>query len=108
MPQTPMHSYLRSNWVRAGLALLIVGTGPPLFIIAAAAAGLWPDANPNPVGPGLLCAHLLARAHLPGGGSRARAARPAAALAPPTFPHLTSCGLLHRAALHTVPGCLRI
>jgi hypothetical protein len=51
-----MHSYLRSNWVRAGLALLIVGTGPPLFIIAAAAAGLWPDANPNPVGPGLLCA----------------------------------------------------
>ena len=25
-----------------------------LFIIAAAAVGLWPDPNPNPIGPGLL------------------------------------------------------
>jgi hypothetical protein len=26
----------------------------PLFIIIAAAVGLWPDPNPNPIGPGLL------------------------------------------------------
>jgi hypothetical protein len=25
-----------------------------LFIIVAAALGLWPDPNPNPIGPGLL------------------------------------------------------
>jgi len=31
-----------------------VGTGPLLFIIVAAALGLWPDPNPNPIGPGLL------------------------------------------------------
>lgn len=34
--------------------MLIVGTGPLLFIILAAAIGLWPDPNPNPIGPGLL------------------------------------------------------
>jgi hypothetical protein len=31
-----------------------LGTGPLVFIIAAAALGLWPDPNPNPIGPGLL------------------------------------------------------
>ena len=31
-----------------------VGAGPLVFIIAAAALGLWPDPNPNPIGPGLL------------------------------------------------------
>jgi hypothetical protein len=56
IPSVAVRSYLRSNWVRVGLALLLVGTGPLLFIIGAAAAGLWPDPNPNPVGPGLLCA----------------------------------------------------
>jgi hypothetical protein len=34
--------------------LLLVGSGPLLLIIVAAAVGLWPDPNPNPVGPGLL------------------------------------------------------
>ena len=51
-----MRHYLRSNLVRVGLGLLIVGAGPLLFILAAAAIGLWPDPNPNPVGPGLLFA----------------------------------------------------
>ena len=46
--------YLRSWWVRAGLALLIIGAVPLLAIILAAEVGLWPDPNPNPVGPGLL------------------------------------------------------
>ena len=49
-----MSAYLCSWWVRAGLALLVVGAGPLVFIIVAAAVGLWPDPNPNPIGPGLL------------------------------------------------------
>ncbi len=48
-----MNSYLQSPLVRTGIVLLVVGSGPLLFIIAAA-AGLWPDPNPNPIGPGLL------------------------------------------------------
>jgi hypothetical protein len=53
-PQSAMREYLGSKWVRVGLALLVIGATPLLFIIAAAAVGLWPDPNPNPVGPGLL------------------------------------------------------
>lgn len=49
-----MADYLRSWWLRIGLGLLIVGAAPLLFIIVAAAIGLWPDPNPNPIGPGLL------------------------------------------------------
>ena len=51
-----MREYLRSVWIRVGLVLLVVGATPLLFIIATAAVGLWPDPNPNPVGPGLLFA----------------------------------------------------
>jgi hypothetical protein len=51
-----MRKYLESRWVKAGLILLVVGTAPLLIIIGAAAAGLWPDPHPNPVGPGLLFA----------------------------------------------------
>jgi hypothetical protein len=54
-----MGRYLRSNWIRVGLVLAVVGAGPLLFIIIAAAVGLWPDPNPNPVGPGLLFAFLF-------------------------------------------------
>ena len=53
-PHFAMRQYLKSVWVKVGLALLVVGAGPLLFIIVAAAAGLWPDPNPNPIGPGLL------------------------------------------------------
>jgi len=49
-----MGGYLQSTWTRVGIGLLVVGAGPLLFIILAAAVGLWPDPNPNPVGPGLL------------------------------------------------------
>jgi len=51
-----MGSYLQSMWTKVGIGLLVVGAGPLLFIILAAAVGLWPDPNPNPVGPGLLFA----------------------------------------------------
>ena len=49
-----MRDYLKSVWVRVGLALLVIGAGPLIFIIVAAKVGLWPDPNPNPIGPGLL------------------------------------------------------
>ena len=49
-----MRKYLRSRLVQVGLGLLILGVGPLLFIIVAAAVGLWPDPNPNPIGPGFL------------------------------------------------------
>jgi hypothetical protein len=47
-------TYLRSRWVRAGLALLLLGSAPLLAIILAVQLGLWPDPNPNPIGAGLL------------------------------------------------------
>jgi hypothetical protein len=47
-------TYLRSWWVRAGLTLLLLGSAPLVAIIAAAKVGLWPDPNPNPIGPGML------------------------------------------------------
>jgi hypothetical protein len=50
----PAPGYWQSRWVRVGVGLLAVGTGPLAFIIIAAAIGLWPDPNPNPIGPGLL------------------------------------------------------
>jgi hypothetical protein len=49
-----MQRYMRSRLVQVGAGLLVFGTGPLMFIIVAAAVGLWPDPNPNPIGPGLL------------------------------------------------------
>jgi len=46
--------YWQSRWIQVGVGMLVVGTAPLLFIIVAAAVGLWPDPNPNPIGPGLL------------------------------------------------------
>ncbi len=42
----------RLFWI--GVAVLVLGTGPLLLVILAAALGLTDDPNPNPVGPGLL------------------------------------------------------
>jgi len=39
-------------WI--GVALLVLGSGPLLLVIAASSLGLLSDPNPNPVGPGLL------------------------------------------------------
>ena len=49
-----MSRYLDNRWIRVGLALVLFGWTPLLGIILLAAIGLWPDPNPNPVGPGLL------------------------------------------------------
>lgn len=51
-----MNNFLSNRWSRIGLALAVFGCGPLLAIVALAAIGLWPDPNPNPVGPGLLAA----------------------------------------------------
>lgn len=49
-----MKRYLKSRLVQVGVGMLIVGSGPLFFIIAASELGLWPDPDPNPIGPGLL------------------------------------------------------
>jgi hypothetical protein len=49
-----MGPYLQSYWIRVGIGLIVIGSAPLLLIILAAAIGLWPDPNPNPVGPGVL------------------------------------------------------
>jgi hypothetical protein len=45
---------LSNRWGQVGVALVVFGWGPLVLIILLAAIGLWPDPNPNPVGPGLL------------------------------------------------------
>jgi hypothetical protein len=49
-----MKEYLGNVWMKSGLALAVVGWGPLWSIILLAGVGLWPDANPNPIGPGIL------------------------------------------------------
>jgi hypothetical protein len=54
-----MRSYFSSWWFTIGVVMLLLGSGPLLFIIVAAEVGLWPDPNPNPIGPGILCGLTL-------------------------------------------------
>ncbi len=49
-----MNRYFQSRLFKIGFWLFILGCGPLLGIIILAAVGLWPDPNPNPIGPGLL------------------------------------------------------
>lgn len=49
-----MKDYLANRCFKTGTYLVVLGWGPLLAIIILAAIGLWPDPNPNPVGPGLL------------------------------------------------------
>jgi hypothetical protein len=46
--------YFRSKWIRAGAVIVAAGALPLLTVIVLAKVGLWPDPNPNPIGPGLL------------------------------------------------------
>ncbi len=46
--------YLGNRLFRIGLFLVLVGWTPLWGIALLAAIGLWPDPNPNPIGPGLL------------------------------------------------------
>ena len=49
-----MANYQLNAWLKTGLWLVVLGWGPLLAIVLMAGLGLWPDPNPNPIGPGLL------------------------------------------------------
>ena len=49
-----LRAFWASRWGKVGTGLVVFGWGPLLAIIALAELGLWPDPNPNPIGPGLL------------------------------------------------------
>ena len=49
-----MKTWLDNLWIRIGIGLVVFGWGPLFAIVALAALGLWPDPDPNPIGPGLL------------------------------------------------------
>lgn len=49
-----MLPFLSDKLFRIGAAVVIIGSAPLLTILLLAKVGLWPDPNPNPVGPGLL------------------------------------------------------
>lgn len=51
-----MREFLKSRWSQVGIILIIFGWGPLLAVIFLSVIGLWPDPNPNPIGPGLLFA----------------------------------------------------
>jgi len=44
----------KNRFLQIGFWLLVIGAGPLVGIILLAEIGLWPDPNPNPIGPGLL------------------------------------------------------
>jgi len=46
--------YLQSRFFVVGLIMLILGSGPLLFVILIAKLGLYHDPNPNPVFFGIL------------------------------------------------------
>jgi hypothetical protein len=49
-----MKLYWSNRLFKVGAIIALVGWSPLLLIIALAGIGLWPDPNPNPIGPGLL------------------------------------------------------
>lgn len=49
-----MKALFANRWGKIGLLLVAFGWGPLLSIVFLAAIGLWPDPNPNPIGPGIL------------------------------------------------------
>lgn len=49
-----MAQYFSNRLFKIGFWLFVIGCGPLFCIIFLAGIGLWPDADPNPIGPGLL------------------------------------------------------
>lgn len=47
-------TFPENRWSRIGIGLVVVGWCPLWAIVLLAAIGLWPDPDPNPIGPGLL------------------------------------------------------
>ena len=52
--RTPMKRFLANRLFKIGALLALVGWTPLFGIILLAKIGVWPDPNPNPVGPGML------------------------------------------------------
>ena len=46
--------YWQSNWIRAGIGVIVIGALPLLLVILAAKLHLLADPDPNPVGAGVL------------------------------------------------------
>ncbi len=49
-----MNRFLANRLFKIGFWMFILGSGPLLAIIILASINLWPDPDPNPIGPGLL------------------------------------------------------
>jgi hypothetical protein len=49
-----MKEYLNNRLFKIGAVIAVLGWSPLLAIILLAWIGLWPDPDPNPIGPGLL------------------------------------------------------
>ena len=49
-----MREYFADRLVCIGLGILVVGAAPLFGIIFLASIGVWPDPDPNPIGPGML------------------------------------------------------
>jgi hypothetical protein len=49
-----MKLYWSNRLFKVGAIIALVGWSPLILIIVLAWIGLWPDPNPNPIGPGLL------------------------------------------------------
>lgn len=49
-----MNRLFANRLFKFGFWMFVIGSGPLLAIIVLAGIGLWPDPNPNPIGPGLL------------------------------------------------------
>jgi hypothetical protein len=49
-----MKAYFGNRLFKIGAIIALVGWTPFLAILLLAEVGLWPDPNPNPIGPGLL------------------------------------------------------
>jgi hypothetical protein len=49
-----MKEYMSNRFFKVGTIIALIGWTPLLAIILLASVGLWPDPNPNPIGPGLL------------------------------------------------------
>lgn len=50
----PLSTLLANRWFKSGFWMALVGWTPLLAIVLLASIGLWPDPNPNPIGPALL------------------------------------------------------
>jgi hypothetical protein len=49
-----MKDYWTNRLFKVGAIIALIGWSPLIAIILLASIGLWPDPNPNPIGPGLL------------------------------------------------------